>query len=165
MRCDSELVARTDSSVAKAIAQRLGVGRVRHLQTSCLWVQQFVARRQLRIASIPTALNPADAGTKVLTGGRLRMLSYIVHLVNEKGNYIGETEYSQQMHVRTVARMARQGHGAGMMLIAQMMGAAMHPADYHGDERGVPDVHRQCVVHCSGPDPGEDLDRELETQL
>jgi hypothetical protein len=53
------------------------------------------------------------------------MLSYIMHLVNEKGDPIGEYEYNQQVRVRTVAKMARQGNGAGMMLLAQMMGAAV----------------------------------------
>ena len=38
-REDIVMVARTGSSVARGIAQRAGVGRVRHLITSCLWIQ------------------------------------------------------------------------------------------------------------------------------
>ena len=34
-------VARSDSSVVRAISQALGVGRVRHLQNSALWIQRF----------------------------------------------------------------------------------------------------------------------------
>ena len=57
---DIELVARTDSSVARAIASRSGVGRVKHLSTSCLWLQGWVSKKLLRRPSIPTV------GTKLL---------------------------------------------------------------------------------------------------
>ena len=60
-----DMIARTDSSVARAIAQRAGVGRVRHLQTSCLWIQMWTASKELKVLAIPTETNPADAGTKV----------------------------------------------------------------------------------------------------
>ena len=58
-----EMIARTDSSVARAIAQRAGVGRVRHLHTSCLWIQMRTANKELKVLQIPTDINPADAGT------------------------------------------------------------------------------------------------------
>ena len=86
---DACMVARTDSSVARAISQRAGVGRVRHLQTSCLWIQQWVALRRLRVAAIPTEMNPADAGTKILTAKRLEMLCGVMGVVNEHGARVG----------------------------------------------------------------------------
>ena len=39
-----EMIASRDSSVARAVAQRAGVGRVRPLQTSCLWIQMWTAK-------------------------------------------------------------------------------------------------------------------------
>ena len=50
-RASADHVARSDSSVARAIVSRLGVGRVKHLQTSSLWIQQWVHRKELRVAA------------------------------------------------------------------------------------------------------------------
>ena len=63
MRTEAALVIRSDSSVARAIASRLGVGRVRHLQTACLWIQQWVAQRLLRMLPVPKNLRPMEAGS------------------------------------------------------------------------------------------------------
>ncbi|CAE7315730.1 unnamed protein product [Symbiodinium natans] len=89
-------LARTDSSVARAIATRLGVGKVRHLQTSCLWLQQWIARKELRMAAIPTSKNPTDCGTKILPGSRLKYLSFIMNLVDGKSNRIGTEEHRKE---------------------------------------------------------------------
>ncbi|CAE7393937.1 RE1, partial [Symbiodinium necroappetens] len=83
-----DMIARTDSSVARAIAQRAGVGRVRHLQTSCLWIQMWTASKELKVLAIPTETNPADAGTKVLTGARLKKLCGSMGMVDGSGNLI-----------------------------------------------------------------------------
>ena len=55
---------RVDATASKAIASRRGVGRVRHLHTQVLWVQEAVARRELTIVKVPGVENPADMGTK-----------------------------------------------------------------------------------------------------
>ncbi|CAE7264821.1 unnamed protein product, partial [Symbiodinium sp. CCMP2456] len=90
------LVARTDSSVARAIASRSGVGRVKHLATSCLWLQGWVARKELRVAAIPTEINPADVGTKVLSAKRLLLLLFILGMVTDNGEQVGQQEYSER---------------------------------------------------------------------
>ncbi|CAE7202129.1 unnamed protein product, partial [Symbiodinium necroappetens] len=111
---DVDLVARTDSSVARAIAARSGVGRVKHLATSCLWLQGWVARKELRVAAIPTEVNPADVGTKVLAARRLAMLLFILGMVGESGERIGRCEFEE--------RAARQGgRQRGVMRLAQML--------------------------------------------
>ncbi|OLP74235.1 Retrovirus-related Pol polyprotein from transposon TNT 1-94 [Symbiodinium microadriaticum] len=86
---------RSDSSVARAIASRLGVGRVRHLQTSCLWIQQWVAAKTLRVAAVPTQFNPSDMGTKSLQQRRLRMLCFLAGMVDDHGNHIGQEEHAE----------------------------------------------------------------------
>ena len=57
---------RVDPTASKAIASRRGVGRVRHLHTQVLWVQEAVARRELTIVKATGIENPADMGTKHL---------------------------------------------------------------------------------------------------
>ena len=58
---------RVDATASKAIASRRGVGRVRHLHTQVLWVQEAVARRELTIVKVTRIENPADVGTKTLS--------------------------------------------------------------------------------------------------
>ena len=53
-----------DSSAAKAMASRVGLGRVRHLEVRYLWVQQSVKRGRLQIVKINGKVNPADIATK-----------------------------------------------------------------------------------------------------
>ena len=57
---------RVDATASRAIASRRGVGRVRHLKTQVLWVQEAVARRELTIAKVPGCENPSRWGTKHL---------------------------------------------------------------------------------------------------
>ena len=52
---------RSDSSAARAMVQRQGIGRVRHLDASLLWVQQKEKDKVLTTGAIPTELNCADA--------------------------------------------------------------------------------------------------------
>ena len=49
---DFKLVIKTDSSAAKGIGSRRGVGKLRHLQTTCLWVQQRVFRKEVSAGKI-----------------------------------------------------------------------------------------------------------------
>ncbi len=55
-----------DATASKGIASRRGVGRVRHLHTQVLWVQEAVADRHLRVEKVPGHDNVADCGTKHL---------------------------------------------------------------------------------------------------
>ena len=55
-----------DATAGMGIANRLGLGRVRHLHTQYLWVQQKVKEKVLQIAKISGHSNTADLGTKYL---------------------------------------------------------------------------------------------------
>ena len=50
----------TDSSVAEAIATRRGVGKVKHLETRTLWVQDPVDRGRIRVKMIFGQTNISD---------------------------------------------------------------------------------------------------------
>ena len=69
------LVIETDSSAAKGISSRRGVGKVRHLHTPLLWIQQKVADGSLVVRKVKGTEHPPDLGTKHL--GRALMEKHL----------------------------------------------------------------------------------------
>ena len=61
----------TDSSAAKGIFGRRGIGRIRHLHTPLLWVQEKRAKKEIEVHKTPGETNPADLGTKELSRGSI----------------------------------------------------------------------------------------------
>ena len=55
---------RSDASAAIAISQRIGFGKLRHIQTQFLWLQERVSRKDLALEKVVGATNPADMITK-----------------------------------------------------------------------------------------------------
>ena len=53
-----------DSTAAKAIASRTGLGRVRHLEVRYLWVQDALKDGKFMVVKVRGDLNPADVLTK-----------------------------------------------------------------------------------------------------
>ena len=56
----------SDASAAIAISQRSGLGKLRHIQTQYLWLQERVAAKELRLTKVLGTANPADMLTKHL---------------------------------------------------------------------------------------------------
>ena len=56
---------KTDSSAAKGIAGRRGIGKTRHVDVCFLWLQEKVAAREVTVQQIPGDCNPADLMTKL----------------------------------------------------------------------------------------------------
>ncbi|CAK9113821.1 unnamed protein product [Durusdinium trenchii] len=54
-----------DSSAAKAMAERKGVGVNRHVQARYLWLQDKVFNKELEVNKVPGKINDADLVTKV----------------------------------------------------------------------------------------------------
>ena len=61
---DFKLVVYTDSSTARAVANRTGAGKIRHMETRLLWVQDAVKCGRFALATVRGASNPADVLTK-----------------------------------------------------------------------------------------------------
>ena len=55
-----------DASAALGIIHRLGLGKLRHIDTSALWVQQAARSKLIEYEKVPGELNPADILTKHL---------------------------------------------------------------------------------------------------
>ena len=56
---------RMDSSAARSMLERQGVGKVRHIEVAVLWAQQWVKDRRVQLAAEPGSSNCADLNTKV----------------------------------------------------------------------------------------------------
>ena len=54
----------SDSAAALGIIGRRGLGKVRHLDTGYLWLQEAVANKRLSVAKVAGTKNPADLAAK-----------------------------------------------------------------------------------------------------
>ena len=61
----------TDSSAAKGIANRRGLGKVRHIELSELWVQDQVSKGRVTMHKISGPENSSDSMTKHSSGERI----------------------------------------------------------------------------------------------
>ena len=76
-----------DSSTARSIANRTGVGKLRHIETRVLWVQQASGECRFGLCRVAGKDNPADILTKSISldemRGKLRGIGAIVHARGE----------------------------------------------------------------------------------
>ena len=56
----------TDSSAARGIIHRAGLGKLRHLEVGYLWLQAAVANKRLQLRKVLGTENPAELLTKHL---------------------------------------------------------------------------------------------------
>ena len=82
-----KLVIYGDNSSSIAIAQKEGVGKLKHLSGRLLWLQQSKAKIYIDLRKLDMATNPSDIGAKTLGGERVNLLMYIM----------GFTDSSQQL--------------------------------------------------------------------
>ena len=57
-----------DSTATMSICSRRSLGKLRHIDTQCLWIQQKVRRKDMELRKIRGDMNPADLFTKHLPG-------------------------------------------------------------------------------------------------
>lgn len=62
--CKMRIRVYIDSSAAKSIASRRGLGKVRHVDIRELWIQDHVKSGKIELVKIDGKLNPADVATK-----------------------------------------------------------------------------------------------------
>ena len=61
-----KIKVRSDATAALGISRRLGIGKIRHLDTSLLWIQQKLKEKDLEVDKVLGTDNPADCLTKHL---------------------------------------------------------------------------------------------------
>ena len=136
-----EMKVRSDSSAARAMVQRQGIGRVRHLDAALLWIQQKEKEKVLAVSAIPTELNSADIGTKSLTRRRLFGLLYMLKMVDSSGDRIGREEFQEMEHREQMKRGLKKAmkgkkdlHIGLLMMMANMEMAAGSKVNGKDDE-------------------------------
>ena len=82
---DTSLTIRSDATAAIGMCKREGLGRVRHLATADLWIQQLVRRKGVVLEKWPTDTNPADLLTKGVSRDKIRTLLQAMHMQAQGG--------------------------------------------------------------------------------
>ena len=80
-----KIVLKTDATAALGMSRRLGIGKVRHLDTSLLWIQQKVRNGDLAVEKIPGVDNPADVLTKNVDSATMNKHLQSIGLFYESG--------------------------------------------------------------------------------
>ena len=78
---------KTDASAAKGISNRKGLGKVRHLEVTQLWLQEKVATGVIKVQKVDGKVNQADALTKYVSRDELEQHMRQVGLVVESGRH------------------------------------------------------------------------------
>ena len=88
------LEVKADASAALGIVQRIGIGKLRHIHTNWLWVQDKAQSKTIQYGKVPGATNPADALTKPVDAQSLTDHTRRVNMeypleVNKEGYNLG----------------------------------------------------------------------------
>ena len=78
---------KTDSSACIGIANRRGAGKIRHIQTPTLWIQQGVANGSVVISKIPGKENGSNLLTKHVDGCHIAEELKLMHQVRCGGRH------------------------------------------------------------------------------
>ena len=92
---DCNLLCRLDSSSARALLQKRGVSKVRHLDTKLLWLQRMANEGRATFGAISTYLNTSDIGTKCLSAERYSFLMQNLKFKGFSSNMALQAQYSQ----------------------------------------------------------------------
>ena len=160
----------TDASAALGIAQRRGLGKLRHVQTQALWIQQANHEKRLGFHKVPGAENPADALTKHLPAELLERHMKAMSTTFESGRATtaptlnsfdmgpgggflppssGKTEGEKSTTASMVGTRMKRWHGktAARACSSSATGNRLQWGD---DEEGEPDDYLSCAGIWSG---------------
>ena len=150
-----------DASAALGIVQRRGVGKVRHIRTQSLWLQEAHATKRLGFEKIDGSRNPSDLMTKHLTdtlqqrhleymnvsaaSGRAESAPQLGTLGIEDNRYfLGTVEGSEPRgilkHKDAGPRREVSVHFQPLVCVHQVMAYSevygLHPSNFDFDSRG-----------------------------
>ena len=108
-----------DSTSAKFVVQRSGVGRLKHVSIKHMFLQQLLRQKVFSIHKVPTRINPADLSTKKLSLERRNLLSSLCglfpHVSPEREG--DEVLFSRRVHRQVTARIVQALRGLSVTLL------------------------------------------------
>ena len=75
------IIMESDATAAIGMCRRLGLGKVRHLATADLWIQQRVRMGQITLKKLPGEINPSDLLTKHLSRDDIERLMGLMRVI------------------------------------------------------------------------------------
>ena len=91
-----QLRHRVDSSSCRAFIDRVGLGRLKHIDLPFLWIQDHRAQGMFDLKAIPAKFCPPDIATKAMTNVRARMLSFTIGVCESGGHLVGQEEFEEE---------------------------------------------------------------------
>ena len=86
-----------DASAALGIIGRTGLGKLRHIDTSYLWLQQDSIKRKLKLNKVKGTEKPADMNTKGLNGDDINRYVRMLSMQHKEGR----SELAPEVHQLT----------------------------------------------------------------
>ena len=93
------LDVKADSSAAIGICRRSGIGKIRHLATGQLWVQERLREGDFRLFKYPGQQNPADIFTKPLPKDVIERHGDTLGLEPEAGRAVSAPSIEEQLPI------------------------------------------------------------------
>ena len=87
-----------DASAALGIIGRTGLGKLRHIDTSYLWLQQESIKKKLRLNKVKGTENPADMNTKGLSGDEISKYVRMLNMEHQEGRSELAPEVHSMLH-------------------------------------------------------------------
>ena len=82
---EASIIIYSDSSAARGIIHRAGLGKLRHLETGYLWLQAAVKAKRLQVRKVLGTENPADLFTKHLAAAEMWKYLEALNIAPEEG--------------------------------------------------------------------------------
>ena len=122
-RCQVNLYL--DSSAARGIITRQGVGRVKHLQIRTLFLQELHKQGTLSVHPVGTKENTADIGTKPLSGKRIKLLLHWLGFQDENNEPVGSEELQEHRTQEQAKASVRMIKSKGNFVFAALLFSAI----------------------------------------
>ena len=114
-----------DSSAARGIITRQGVGRVKHLQIRTLFLQELHKQGTLSVHPVGTKENTADIGTKPLSGKRIKLLLHWLGFQDENNEPVGSEELQEHRSQEQAKASVRMIKSKGNFAFAALLFSAI----------------------------------------
>ena len=141
-----------DSTSAKFVVQRSGVGRLKHVSIKHMFLQQLLRQKVFSIHKVPTRINPADLNTKKLSCERRNFLATLAGLFPQA---FSVQEDMETLNIRRAQRVVTTKLVQAMQVLAVTLLQGCCPVTGDG-LRGVRALHGEAPVQGHGNGDGYD---------